>query len=72
MSALLCARASRTVATDGNVAACSVVVSNGSIHEQLLQRMEPKTAHLIAEQGVDLTPWFIPKGYRLHTGAQLD
>jgi myo-inositol-1(or 4)-monophosphatase len=49
----------------------SVVVSNGALHEQLLAQMEPATAKLVAG-GIDLSPWFIPEGYRVHSGAQLE
>jgi myo-inositol-1(or 4)-monophosphatase len=49
----------------------SVVVSNGFIHEQLLGKMEPCTTKLV-ESGIDLSQWFVPKGYRVHSGAQLE
>lgn len=48
----------------------SVLVSNGFIHEALLAHTEPKTAAL-AGAGIDLSQWYVPKGYRIHTGAQL-
>lgn len=48
-----------------------MVVSNGFIHEQLLKKMEPATAKLI-ESGIDLSQWFVPAGYRVHLGAQLE
>ena len=48
-----------------------MLVSNGFVHERLLQSMEPKTSKLVAE-GIDLSQWFVPAGYRLHTGAQLE
>lgn len=48
----------------------SVLVSNDSLHESLLERMDPATAEL-REAGVDLSPWFVPEGYGVHTGAQL-
>lgn len=38
---------------------------------QVLSYTEPKTAAL-RQQGIDLSAWNIPKGYRLHTGAQLE
>ncbi|KAI3428298.1 hypothetical protein D9Q98_006677 [Chlorella vulgaris] len=49
----------------------SVVVSNGYLHEKLLQKMEPTTTALVSE-GIDLSQWFVPKGYRVHSGAQLE
>lgn len=49
----------------------SVVVSNGFIHDQLLAKMEPCTAKLV-DMGIDLSQWYVPKGYRVHSGSQLD
>jgi myo-inositol-1(or 4)-monophosphatase len=49
----------------------SVVVSNGYLHEALLKRMDPVTSKLVAS-GIDLSQWFVPKGYRVHSGAQLE
>lgn len=49
----------------------SVLASNGSVHKALLEYIEPATAKLL-DDGVDLSPWYIPKGYRIHTGAQLE
>lgn len=49
----------------------SVLVSNGFVHGALLERMEPAVGGLVAA-GVDLSQWFVPKGYRVHSGAQLE
>lgn len=49
----------------------SVLVSNGFVHEQILSKTEPATAKLL-EQGIDLSQWFRPEGYGLHSGAQLE
>ena len=49
----------------------SVLVSNGFVHEALLAKMEPAVGGLVAN-GVDLSQWFVPKGYRVHSGAQLE
>ena len=49
----------------------SVVVSNGFLHEQLLQQMEPATSGLLRE-GIDLSQWFVPEGYQVHSGRQLE
>lgn len=49
----------------------SVLVSNGFVHEAILARTEPRTARLL-EEGIDLSQWFVPKGYKVHTGAQLE
>jgi myo-inositol-1(or 4)-monophosphatase len=49
----------------------SVVVSNSFLHGELLKRMEPKVAKLL-DDGIDLSPWYIPKGYKIHTGPQLE
>ena len=49
----------------------SVVVSNGFLHKQLLQTMEPATSGLLQE-GIDLSQWFVPEGYSVHSGPQLD
>ena len=48
----------------------SVLVSNDALHEALLERTDAATAGL-REAGVDLSPWFVPDGYGVHTGAQL-
>jgi hypothetical protein len=47
-----------------------MVASNAAVHAQLLEHMEPKTLELV-DQGVDLSNWFIPNGYNMHTGPQL-
>jgi myo-inositol-1(or 4)-monophosphatase len=49
----------------------SVVVSNSYLHEQLLAVMEPAASKLVAD-GIDLSQWFVPSGYKVHTGAQLE
>lgn len=49
----------------------SVLVSNGFLHDKLLAQTEPATARLL-DQGIDLSMWFVPKGYRVHAGAQLE
>ncbi len=49
----------------------SVLVSNGFVHEAILGRTEPRTTKLV-EEGIDLSQWFVPKGYRVHSGAQLE
>eukprot|EP00195_Chlamydomonas_chlamydogama_P007859 CAMPEP_0202892436 /NCGR_PEP_ID=MMETSP1392-20130828/2159_1 /ASSEMBLY_ACC=CAM_ASM_000868 /TAXON_ID=225041 /ORGANISM="Chlamydomonas chlamydogama, Strain SAG 11-48b" /LENGTH=300 /DNA_ID=CAMNT_0049576379 /DNA_START=92 /DNA_END=994 /DNA_ORIENTATION=- len=48
----------------------SLLATNDALHAPLLEYTEPKTRRLIA-QGLDLSPWFIPKGYNVHTGPQL-
>lgn len=48
----------------------SVLVSNDALHEALLEKTDAATAGL-REAGVDLSPWFVPDGYGVHTGAQL-
>ncbi|KAL4442054.1 hypothetical protein ABPG77_011315 [Micractinium sp. CCAP 211/92] len=49
----------------------SVLVSNGYLHEAILAKTEPATARLL-DQGIDLSQWFVPQGYRVHSGAQLE
>lgn len=49
----------------------SVLVSNGSIHGEILKKTEPATDKLLADD-IDLSPWYIPEGYSLHGGRQLD
>lgn len=49
----------------------SMLASNDALYTALLERIEPKTAALVAG-GVDLSTWMIPDGYRVHTGAQLE
>jgi myo-inositol-1(or 4)-monophosphatase len=48
----------------------SLLASNDSIHEAVQEKTEAATATL-RDAGVDMSPWFIPKGFRVHTGAQL-
>jgi len=48
----------------------SVLVTNDALHGALLAETDPATAAL-REAGVDLSPWFVPEGYGVHTGAQL-
>ena len=40
----------------------SVLVSNGHLHEAVLEQTAPKTAAL-QKGGVDLSPWYIPSSY---------
>eukprot|EP00892_Ulva_mutabilis_P003387 jgi/Ulvmu1/141/UM001_0145.1 len=49
----------------------SVLVSNGSIHEAILEKTEAATDKLLQDD-IDMSPWFIPEGYSLHGGRQLD
>jgi myo-inositol-1(or 4)-monophosphatase len=49
----------------------SVLVSNGFVHGAILEKTEPVVTKLVAD-GVDLSQWFVPKGYRVHSGAQLE
>ncbi|GFH07592.1 inositol-1-monophosphatase [Haematococcus lacustris] len=44
----------------------SMLVSNGHLHAALLDYTRPRTEQL-REAGVDLSPWFIPPGFKLHT-----
>ena len=44
----------------------SILASNDRLHEQVLQKTEPATDALLAN-GVDLSPWFVPEGYRIHS-----
>lgn len=46
-------------------------MSNGFLHEAILAKTEPVTTKLVAD-GIDLSQWFVPKGYRVHSGAQLE
>lgn len=50
----------------------SVLVSNSYLHESLLEIIEPVTTDLVTNKGVDLSQWFIPAGYSVHSGAQLE
>lgn len=49
----------------------SLLASNDALYDKLLEVIEPKTIALV-EDGADFSPWFIPDGYTVHTGAQLD
>lgn len=49
----------------------SLLASNDGLYDKVLEVIEPKTTALV-EAGVDFSTWFVPKGYRVATGAQLD
>lgn len=49
----------------------SLLASNDALYDKLLEVVEPKTT-LLLEDGVDMSPWFVPEGYRVHAGPQLD
>lgn len=49
----------------------SVLVSNGYLHESILEKTDPVTTKLV-EGGVNLSQWFVPDGYGVHSGAQLE
>ncbi|KAG7672711.1 hypothetical protein Ndes2526B_g08758 [Nannochloris sp. 'desiccata'] len=49
----------------------SVLVSNGFVHEAILGKTEPVVGRLVSD-GVNLSQWFVPEGYRVHSGAQLE
>lgn len=72
---LIVEEAGGTVTTmDGrafNVFDRSVLVSNGFVHEAILGKTEPVVGRLVSN-GVDLSQWFVPEGYRVHSGAQLE
>ena len=42
----------------------SVLAANPGIHPGILAQTQPKTEGL-RQQGVDLSPWYIPEGYKL-------
>jgi myo-inositol-1(or 4)-monophosphatase len=44
----------------------SMLASNDRLHEQILKTTEAETDALLAD-GIDLGPWFVPKGYRVHS-----
>lgn len=50
----------------------SVLVTNGYLHEAMLEKTEPVTTNLVVNKRVDLSQWFIPEGYSVHSGAQLE
>lgn len=45
----------------------SICATNGLIHNQILAQTEPVTSKLL-EDGYDLSPWFVPKNYKVRTG----
>uniref|UniRef100_A0A1D2A1M2 Inositol-1-monophosphatase n=1 Tax=Auxenochlorella protothecoides TaxID=3075 RepID=A0A1D2A1M2_AUXPR len=71
---LIAEEAGATATTMGNGALSvfdrSLLVTNGFVHEQLLALTDPKVSALL-EAGVDLSQWFVPEGFKLHTGARL-
>ena len=48
----------------------SLLATNDALHDAIQAKTEAATDGL-REAGVDLSPWFIPDGFRVHTGAQL-
>ena len=42
----------------------SVLAANPGIHSAILAKTQPKTEGL-RQQGVDLSPWFVPEGYKV-------
>ena len=48
----------------------SLLASNDALHGALLKETDAATAGL-RDRGVDLSPWYVPKGYRVKGGAQL-
>lgn len=49
----------------------SILATNDYMRAELLEKMEPTTMDLV-HSGVDLSPWYVPKGYRVKGGAQLE
>jgi myo-inositol-1(or 4)-monophosphatase len=49
----------------------SLLATNDALYPQMLGVTEPQHAKLL-DQLVELQPWFIPAGYRVRAGAQLD
>lgn len=48
----------------------SILATNGGVHPAVQAKTEAATLEL-REMGVDLAPWFVPKGYRVASGPQL-
>ncbi|GMH41162.1 hypothetical protein BSKO_09072 [Bryopsis sp. KO-2023] len=49
----------------------SVLATNGSVHGAIQEKTEAATADLRSKYGVDFSPWFVPEGYGVKSGAQL-
>ncbi|GIL65064.1 hypothetical protein Vafri_18924 [Volvox africanus] len=49
----------------------SLIATNDALYEKILALTEPQTSAMLSE-GVSLSPWCVPKGYRVRSGAQLD
>lgn len=49
---------------DYNVFERSVLASNTALHDILLEQIGEETSQLV-QSGVDLSPWFVPPGYRV-------
>lgn len=64
----------RVTTMDGNAYSVferSVLATNDAVWEQVLAKTQPATERLQRE-GTDLSQWYVPKGYKVHTGAQLE
>lgn len=48
----------------------SLLATNDALYEKVLAVTEPQTSAMLKE-GVSLSPWFVPQGYRVRSGAQL-
>ncbi len=49
----------------------SLLATNDALYPQMLGVTEPQHAKLL-DKLVELSPWHIPKGYRVRAGAQLE
>ncbi|KAG2435228.1 hypothetical protein HXX76_007310 [Chlamydomonas incerta] len=49
----------------------SLIATNDALYEKVLALTEPQTSRMLQE-GVSLSTWCVPKGYRVRSGAQMD
>ncbi|GLC40365.1 hypothetical protein PLESTM_001054600, partial [Pleodorina starrii] len=49
----------------------SLIATNDALYDKVLALTEPQTSAMLSE-GVSLSPWCVPRGYRVRSGAQLD
>jgi myo-inositol-1(or 4)-monophosphatase len=49
----------------------SLLATNDRLHEQIMSHTEEATDKLL-EEGVDMSPWFVPQGYRVHGNHGFD
>lgn len=63
-------RATTADGTAYNVFDRSLLATNDALYEKVLALTDP-AVQAMRDEGVQLSPWCVPKGYRVKSGAQL-